>query len=172
MGGKSARTGGSAVIPEDLIAVARGLARGFVGGARGRPRQTDLCRATSAAYYAMFHTLARCCADTLVGATPAIRNGPAWTQTYRALEHGYAKNQCVRPAINRFPPEIREFAKAFSDMQRLRHIADYAPQTEFIRHETLSEIDYVERIIADFATAPAADRRAFSVYVLLRIRTD
>ena len=160
------------MIPEDLIAVARGLARGFVGGARGRPRQTDLCRATSAAYYAMFHTLARCCADTLVGATPAIRNGPAWTQTYRALEHGYAKNQCVRPAINRFPPEIREFAKAFADMQRLRHIADYAPQTDFHRYATLREIDYVERVIANFANAPVSDRRAFSVYVLLRVRVD
>ena len=57
-------------------------------------------------------------------------------------------------------------------MQRLRHIADYAPQTEFIRHETLSEIDYVERTIANFANAPATDRRAFSVYVLLRIRVD
>lgn len=171
------------MIPEDLIAVARGLARGAVGGAvesdsgavggaRGRPRQTDLCRATSAAYYALFHTLARCCADTLVGATPAVRNGSAWTQTYRALEHGYAKKQCVRPAINGFPDAIREFAKAFSDMQRLRHIADYAPQTDFRRAATLGEIDYVERVIANFATVPAADRRAFSAYVLLRVRTD
>ncbi len=160
------------VTPRDLIAVARGLAGGAIGGPRGRPRQTDLCRATSAAYYAMFHALARCCADTLVGATRAHRSQPAWTQTYRALEHGYARNQCIRPEIRRFPHEIREFAKAFSDMQRLRHVADYAPQTDFYRRGTLRAVDYVERVIADFAAAPLQDRRAFSVYVLMRMRAD
>ena len=146
------------MIPEDLIAVARGLARGFVGGARGRPRQTDLCRATSAAYYAMFHTLARCCADTLVGATPAIRNGPAWTQTYRALEHGYAKNQCVRPAMGGFPPEIQAFGRAFSEMQRNRTIADYATESALTRAEAMWLIDWTEEVIADFANVPASDR--------------
>ena len=160
------------VTPADLIAVARGLASGAIGGPRGRPRQTDLCRATSAAYYAMFHTLAQCCADTLVGATAARRSRPAWTQTYRALEHGYVRNQCVRPEVRRFPHGIREFAKAFADIQRLRHVADYAPQTDFYRRETLLAIDYVKKVIDDFAAAPVQDRRAFSVYVLLRMRAD
>ena len=158
--------------PEDLIRIARGLAGGAIGGNIGRPRQAELRRAVSAAYYALFHALARCYADTLVGATPASRSQPAWTQTYRALEHGYAKNQCVRPIIRKFPPEIRAFGRAFSEMQRNRTIADYATESALSRAETIRLIDWTEEVIADFATAPAADRRAFSVYVLLRIRVD
>ena len=126
----------------------------------------------SAAYYALFHALARCCADTLVGATPASRSRSAWTQTYRALEHGYAKNQCVRPAILGFPPEIQEFGKAFAEMQRNRNAADYATESELSRAETMRLINQIEEVIDDFATAPIADRRAFSAYVLLRVRTD
>ena len=49
--------------------------------------------AVSAACYALFHGLARCCADTPAGATPAGRSQPAWTQTCSALEHGYAKKR-------------------------------------------------------------------------------
>ena len=158
--------------PEDLIRIARGLAGGAIGGNIGRPRQAELRRAVSAAYYALFHALARCCADTLVGATPARRSQPAWTQTYRALEHGYAKNQCVRPAINGFPPEIQAFGRAFSEMQRNRTIADYATESDLTRAETIRLIDWTEQAIANFANAPVSDRRAFSVYVLLRVRVD
>lgn len=158
--------------PEDLIRIARGLAGGAISGNIGRPRQAELRRAVSSAYYALFHALARCCADTLVGATPARRSRPAWTQTYRALEHGYAKNQCVRPKINEFPGEIQEFAKAFSGMQRNRNIADYATEINFTRAETMRLINWSEQVITDFETVPIADRRAFSVYVLLRIRVD
>ena len=158
--------------PEDLIRIARGLAGGAISGNIGRPRQAELRRAVSAAYYALFHALARCCADTLVGATPAIRSRSAWTQTYRALEHGYAKNQCVRPAMGRFPPEIQEFGEMFAEMQRNRNIADYATESALSRAEALRLIGWSERVIANFSTAPIADRRAFSAYVLLRVRTD
>ena len=61
---------------------------------RGRPRQTELRRAVSAAYYALFHTLANSCATTLVGSTRANRDQTAWRQTYRSLEHGHAQRQC------------------------------------------------------------------------------
>ena len=44
--------------PQDLLRIAEELARGAIGGGRGRPRQAELRRAISAAYYALFHTLA------------------------------------------------------------------------------------------------------------------
>lgn len=159
--------------PAHLIAIARGLAGGAIGGGLGRPRQADLRRALSAAYYAMFHALAQCCADTLVGATRASRSQSAWTQTYRALEHGYAKNQCVRATGNReFPLGVRNFSRSFVRMQRLRQMADYAPDSDFSRSDVLQLVANVESHIADFDSVPAADRRAFSVYVLMRTRAD
>ena len=157
--------------PSHLIDIARRLAAG--SGRRGRPRQTDLCRAVSAAYYAQFHTLARCCADMLAGASSADRSQTAWEQTYRALEHGHARNQCLnQAAMSRFAVEIWEFGKHFVDMQRHRHFAEYAPVTNFGRSQAEQLVDETERMIRQFNDAPVAERRAFALHVLLRTRRD
>ena len=73
--------------PFDFIATARDLVALNV---RGRPRQSDLRRAVSTAYYALFHCLAGCCADLLVGDPGANRSLSAWNQTYRGLQHAFA----------------------------------------------------------------------------------
>ncbi len=155
--------------PSDLIDIAKLLASGR--GRRGRPRQTDLCRAVSASYYAQFHALARCCADMLAGATRARRSQPAWEQTYRALEHGRAKNQCENHAVmNLFPTAIRDFGDHFVDMQRYRHQADYAPVTDFERSWVAYVVAQTEQVIAQFNRSPAGDRRAFAIHILFRTR--
>ena len=88
---------------EQLIAIARLLAESpRHGEARGRPQQARLRKAISAAYYAVFHALANSNADTLIGASPQFRSLPAWTQTYRALGHGFAKSQ-IQSGLNSFP---------------------------------------------------------------------
>ena len=159
--------------PHDLIRIAGLLASGTAGGNRGRPRQAELRRAVSTAYYALFHALALCCANMVVGATRRNRSQPAWRQTYRALEHGHAKNQCNNQAvIGRFPPAIRRFAELFAEMQQQRHEADYDPESVFYRDETLYLIDQVEQTITDLDGVPARDKRAFAVYVLFRSRRN
>ena len=96
--------------PADLLSVADDL----VSTRSRKPRQSNLRRAVSTAYYAMFHCLARCCADTLVGSRSADRSRPAWRQVYRALEHGFAKNSCRNQTIiKRFPKDIEDFANTF-----------------------------------------------------------
>ena len=124
----------------------------------------------STAYYALFHCLARCCADTLVGKTRAHRRESAWRQAYRALEHGFARSQCSRPTVRTFPPEICEFAESFTDLQQKRHLADYDPKGSWIRSDVEEDIDEAEGVIDDFEAAPLRDRRAFAVFVLLRNR--
>ena len=161
---------------DDHLRIARALANGVIdGGGPGRPRETDLRRAVSNAYYALFHALARTCADMLVGSSPASRRRRAWRQTYRALNHGYARRQCERRRLmSEFPIGIREFGVLFSDMQTMRHRAEYDPHAKdaFRRDGVLNLIDEVERIINRFLSVPAADRREFAVYVLLPIRGD
>lgn len=156
----------------DLLRIARHLAAGSVGSGRGRPRQTDLCRAVSAAYYAMFHALAQCCADLLAGSSPSHRDPEAWRQTYRALDHGLARSQCDnQTAMRRFPAEIRQFAEVFVTMQRQRHHADYDPGITYSRSQVIRFIGQVSDTIADFNAADRGQRRAFSLYVLFRRRT-
>lgn len=159
--------------PAELLRIARHLAAGGAGRNRGRPRQVDLRRAVSTTYYAMFHALARCCADLLVGSSRSARDEIAWEQTYRALDHGYARTQCDnRGAMARFPVEIREFGEWFVDMQRHRHLADYAPEASFSREQVGQFIDETERNIAAFDSASTRDRRAFAAHVLLRFRRN
>ena len=140
---------------------------------RGRPRQAELRRAVSAAYYAMFHALALSCANTLIGATRANRDQTAWRQTYRSLDHGHARRQCGnRSAMRRFPEDARRFGRMFIDMQLQRNFADYDPDTRLFRSDVLQLIDEAEGTIDLFEALPPTARRPFSVHVLLRPRRD
>lgn len=159
--------------PTGLIRIARHLASGGAGSGMGRPRQDELCRAVSCAYYAMFHALAGCCANMMVGVTRARRNQEAWRRTYRALEHGHAKNQCSNARVlNGFPPEIQDFGELFIYMQRERHTADYDPDANYSRSDVIQFVDDTEGVIAGFESVDARDRRAFAVFVLLRNRRE
>ena len=152
--------------PRDLIRIARQLASGSVGGSRGRPRQAELRRAVSATYYSLFHALALCVANILAGSD---RNRPSWQQAYRALEHGHVRNQCNdRSAMGSFPPEIRYFGNSFVSMQDQRQQADYSPNATFDRDRVLQLINESEDAISALESAPAPDRRAFALHVLLR----
>ena len=117
--------------------------------------------------------MAAACADLLVGGTGADRSGPAWRQTYRALQHGPAQRRCGRTEIiTRFPVEIQDFASAFRALQQKRHEADYNPDAAFVKSDVLASVSDAEAAIQRFATAPVRDRRAFAVYVLLDLRSS
>ena len=59
---------------EQLLELAEMLAGAPLHGeTRGRPQQTHIRKANSAAYYAMFHALANSNADILIGSAAAIR---------------------------------------------------------------------------------------------------
>ncbi len=157
--------------PHDLIRIARHLAAGGVSDNRGRPRQADLRRAVSTAYYALFHALCRCCADALAGATPARRRRPGWLLIYRSLEHTAARSRLANQSeMAAFPPEIRYFGLLFAALQRQRHWADYNPAQDFSRPNVLLIITRAEQAIRGLEQCAAADRRDLSLYILFRPR--
>ena len=154
----------------DFIATARDLAG---ANSKGRPRETNIRRAVSSTYYALFHCLATCNANMLVGGPGANRSQPAWRQAYRGLQHGTARQRCERQnIIIRFPDEIQDFAERFVDMQQKRHEADYDPDATFSKSDVIQDITDAEDVIRCFNSVPVRDRRAFAVYVLLPLRTD
>ena len=155
---------------EQLIAIARLLANapGY-GERRGRPQQMQLRKAVSAAYYAMFHGLANSNANTLIGASLQFRRLTAWTQTYRALDHGFARGQINR-GLAGFAPEIQDFGIEFVALQDQRHRADYDPNAEFSRSETLRLINRAESAITAFTNADPTERKAFAAHALFRAR--
>lgn len=156
--------------PLDFIATARDLVQ---ANRKGRTRETNIRRAVSTTYYALFHCLATSNANMLVGGPGARRSQPAWRQTYRALQHGTARQRCEHQGIIiEFPDEIQDFAERFADMQKKRHRADYAPDATFFKSDVIQDITEAEDVIRCFNSVPARDRRAFAVYVLLPLRTD
>lgn len=154
------------MIADDLLDIARRLAA-------GSPTQTDLRRAISSIYYAVFHAICQSNADTLVGDNPQYRDQSAWRQTYRALEHGYARRRCQSAQSDgRFSPAVCELADRFVLLQGSRHRADYDPDEIFTQEEVLSAATQVESAITGFSAVPALERRAFAVFVLMRERQD
>jgi hypothetical protein len=131
----------------------------------------NLRRASSSAYYALFHCLARAGADLMVGGDGAARSKPAWKQVYRALEHNAAKNACRDgDIVPKFPKAIEDFANVFVTLQTKRHAADYDPMAKFSKSEVVQDIATVTQAIADFHSAPMKDKRAFCAFVLFKKR--
>ena len=146
-------------------------AEDLIAARNGKPRQSNLRRAVSAAYYALFHCLARCCADLLVGGAGADRSKPAWKQVYRALDHGLAKNNCKnQETIKKFPKEIEDFANMFVALQTKRHMADYDPDARFYKSEVRQDVAEAADVMDRFKDVPLKDRRAFAAYVLFKSR--
>ena len=152
--------------PSDLLDSARTLANVNTR----RPRQADLRRAESTAYYAMFHCLTRNAANMLAG-TGRNRTPAAWRQAYRALAHGTAKGRCQNQALMQsFSNVIRDFATLFVEMQQKRHTADYDPDARFTKSDVMKDIERVDDAIDQFSHEPVKDRRAFAIYLLLDLR--
>ena len=136
-----------------------------------RPRRADLCRAVSTTYYAMFHCLARTCADRLAGRAGAVGNRPMWRRMYRTPDHRQAKARCESvPSL--FPDSVRQFGRTFAMLQKKRHLADYDPDFRVGKSEVTADIHRARTAIDRFLATPANVRRDFAIHVLTKVRAD
>ena len=76
--------------PEHLFEQAESLIQ---APAAGRPRQVDLRRAISAAYYALFHAILAAAADLVIGTTR--RSTVLYELVYRSIDHRALKDLCT-----------------------------------------------------------------------------
>ena len=151
-------------LDSDLLKTARQLLRS--AGERGRPRQANLRRAVSTAYYATFHALCHMCADVFTGTRQETRK--AWRQVYRALEHNHAGRMCRHQGITQFPIELIRFCSAFKHLQEKREEADYDPFARFLRKDVEQLISLAESAIRQLRSVELKHRRAFAAWVLFR----
>ena len=134
----------------DFLDTAQELLR----SSRGAPRQANLRKACSAVYYALFHTICATCAGTLT--VRGTRR--AWTQVYRAVDHGTASKKCKKLEEMGFPAEIVDFADLFVQMQEKRHRADYDPHERLYKSAVETDIKAATAIIAAFVITHPAQR--------------
>jgi uncharacterized protein (UPF0332 family) len=150
-----------AKLADGHLAVARRLAT------TKRPTQSEIRRSISSSYYAVFHALARTCANSLVGKTPSKRPNKAWVEVYRGLNHGVCQKACGQASKVNFPICIKEFADAFQQLQEHRHKADYDPDTRFGKTEAETLYEFARLSIKSLRSARNVDKRAFAAWVLI-----
>ena len=136
-----------------------------------QPTDEALRRAISTAYYAMFHALATSNADCIIGTPRDAIGRHAWDRVYRGLEHGAAKVQ-LQQDQQLFSPSIRQFADTFSQLQDMRHQADYNHAAIFSLGLANTWIDRAEEAIRGFLQASVEERTAVAVQSLIRRRRN
>ena len=141
--------------PQELIATCYKLVS-QAGAAT--PSETDLRRAISTAYYAVFHTLATSNANLIAGQPQSAMSSHAWDRVYRRLDHGRSQNN-LRGVINQLSPPGENFARTFIDLQSLRQQADYDPHFSITDTITLNSIEIAEAAISSFGQLSEEERR-------------
>jgi uncharacterized protein (UPF0332 family) len=153
-------------LANDLLTTARQLAQLH----QRRPRQADLRRAVSTAYYALFHGLAETAADRLVGATPPARSSSAWSRVYRDLTHHNAKKACVSAEQFSDSADLLLFTTTFPELQDLRHQADYDPNVRFQHNFVITRIAEASQALAALQRVPRAEQVDFATLALGMMR--
>lgn len=153
------------MIEDRLLDVANDLSR----RTGRRPREAFMRRAVSTAYYAMFHALARLCADQLVGGTHA-KTKP-WARVYRALDHKSAKNALRSAEAAELASEIVAFGEAFALLQERRYQADYDPAPfRYYFNQTSALINLAATAIHGLNSLGVDERRALATFLLFKQR--
>jgi hypothetical protein len=143
----------------------------------GRPRQVDVRRAISSAYYGLFHFVLTEVADEFVGVTQ--RASDRYALVYRSINHNIFKQLCsetkkTAPSAKYAPyfpaggfdQDIQAFAAGVVDLQEKRHIADYNPQPRLSTSEARLAIGTARSAVLSFRRADLERRKAFLTLLL------
>ena len=150
----------------------------LVGTGRGRPSPTDLRRAASSAYYALFHRITRLIAWKALPGRPEEE----WLLLTRSISHTAIRDVSnlvvsaggpdhLRPLIADAgqDQDLVRLADTFVQAQELRHRADYDHLAVLAKADVVAQIQAVRRVsdsIDDLAERSSFD--AFRAAVLLK----
>lgn len=156
-------------IHRDLLHQARRLARLD----SSRPRQANLRRAVSSAYYALFHFLTDQASRVMLGGQHS--QVPYRQVIARGFDHGTMKDACrsfsggnlPQAIVQRLPPgfalpiTLQVGARTFVELQEQRHSADYDLSLNFTRANVLSLVQQAEQAFAHFNALPDRTLKKF-----------
>jgi hypothetical protein len=157
----------AAPYPKHLLEQARHLAT----REQRRPRQVNLRRAVSSAYYGLFHLLAQDATRSFAPKSdPRLRlllprvfvheEMASACRTFATRGQLPAVLQQIYPSLV-IPVRLAAIAQAFIDLQKARHDADYATHREWTRTMALTEVERAEQAFRDWeAIRPRGPRAA------------
>jgi len=163
--------------PEWLLRLARGTAG--QGAGRGQQRTANLRRATSDAYYALFHAIALAvAAATLPNASAAEQHACSRYVSHTAVKKvsewvsGASPPLHVQTVVNRLraSPSLVAVAAAVTRLQEQREAADYDHSADFTRLGTLAHVRQAEQAVAAIR-ANGTDDDFRALYGLITLQT-
>jgi hypothetical protein len=147
----------------------------------GAPRQVDLRRAISNAYYGVFHATLASVANQFIGKSK--QSTSQYNLLYRSIDHATLRNLCMElrqrnlsPKLGRHAPvggfgsDIRAFAATVLDLQQIRHDADYDPSIRYQRSESIRAVRAARDALASFEAAADIEREAFLSLLVFKPR--
>jgi hypothetical protein len=163
--------------PEWLLRLA--LETAGEGAGPGQPRTANLRRATSDAYYALFHAVALAVAnETLPNASAAEQHAMSRYVGHAAVKKasrwvsGAPPPLHLQTVVNRLRAShtLSAVASAFATLHEQREAADYDHGADFTRPDTLAHVRRAEQaIVAIRGTTADDDFRA--LYGLITLQT-
>jgi uncharacterized protein (UPF0332 family) len=122
-------------------------------------------RAVSTAYYAVFHALAKSCANILL---PSVdRGSEVYERVYRALDHGTLKK-----AFPKDRKSLRNIGDLVVRLQSERNRADYLPpRSVFTREEVRVLVDQARAAVGEIEHLGDDDRADLATWLLFKSRS-
>ncbi|MBV8920032.1 MAG: hypothetical protein JOZ76_18405 [Bradyrhizobium sp.] len=158
--------------PDELLQQADALA------ASDGATQSDLRRAISTAYYAVFHFCLTAAADMVCGS--GSRSTPRYSLVYRSVDHKTLSGLCgqlsqTKPQNVAIMPadglgSVADFARVTANLQRQRILADYDPSQSFSEAEAKLTISEARQAINWFGSSSDEQKEAFLTMLLFRQR--
>jgi hypothetical protein len=164
--------------PEHLFEQADALIR---PSPAGPPRQVNLRRAISAAYYGIFHAAVTAATDLFIGAVH--RGTKQYGLVYRSVDHRWLRELCEQAQKQTLPgrfsayapqsgfgSDIAAFATAVIELQEKRHRADCDPLIRVNSADAILAVTTARAALARLQQADPASRQAFLTFLLFRPR--
>jgi hypothetical protein len=147
----------------------------------GAPRQIDLRRSISAAYYGLFHSIATAVADQFVGASR--RTTPEYALAYRRIDHRVLRALCSEiktgrlsakyedfVPVNGFSNDLKTIAIAAVELQDKRQDSDYNPLISVKASDAEALVATARDAAARFGRLSRDERRIFLCLLVFQPR--
>jgi hypothetical protein len=143
---------------------------------RGQPRNANLRRAVSAAYYALFHHIALATSCHLL---PSASETDQYALA-RCVQHAAVKDVCrwvtaqppagLEPSLRsvRAVPELLDVSVSFPLLLDARERADYDHMASFTKAEVLSHVEAAEDSIVKLDGVKSSEREIYLACIALR----
>jgi len=147
----------------------------------GAPRQANLRRAISSAYYGLFHFALTAASDEFVGVS--LRTTGRYALVYRSISHTWLAELCKevkKPTLSKtydpyapsggFGLDLKAFGTAVVALQERRHSADYDPLARCHALDARFDVSTARAAISRFNQADVEQRKSFLTLLVCQPR--